>query len=89
MPDPAVRPDAPGDVRDRIRSFVHTRFPLGAKLEDDVSLLDAGVIDSLGILDVVGFLEQDFGIQVQDEELNPVHFDSVDALARFVESKRG
>ena len=77
-------------VSDRIREFVRSRFPLARNLEfsDEDSLLDAGVIDSLGILDLVGFLEETFGLQASDEDLNPENFDSIATLVRFVESKR-
>ncbi|HXJ84919.1 MAG TPA: acyl carrier protein [Candidatus Methylomirabilis sp.] len=57
-------------------------------LGDEASLLDAGVIDSVGILELLAFLEQTFGIRISDEELSPEHFDSVEALVRFVEAKR-
>lgn len=77
-------------VSDRIREFVRSRFPLARNLDfsDEDSLLDAGVIDSLGILDLVGFLEETFGIQASDEDLNPENFDSIATLVAFVESKR-
>jgi len=77
-------------VSDRIREFVRSRFPLARNLDfsDGDSLLDAGVIDSLGILDLVGFLEETFGIQASDEDLNPENFDSIATLVRFVEDKR-
>lgn len=77
-------------VSDRIREFVRSRFPLARNLDfsDEDSLLDAGVIDSLGILDLVGFLEEAFGIQASDEDLNPENFDSIATLVAFVESKR-
>ena len=54
-------------------------------LED--SLLDSGIIDSLGTLEVVQFLEDEFGIEVTDEEMVADHFESINAIARFVESK--
>lgn len=77
-------------VRGRIRMFLAGRFPIVAerKLSDEDSLLDSGAIDSLGILDVVAFLEQEFGISVEDDDLNPENFDNVSALARLVESRR-
>ena len=76
--------------RTRIRSFIESRFPLyrDGNLGDEDSLLDQGVIDSLGILDVVQFLEKDFGVHVEDEELNPANFESVAALVSFVEGKK-
>ena len=74
---------------DRIRAFIMDKFPLARKkpiaAEDD--LLESGIIDSLGILDLVSFLEQEFGIVVADDELVPEHFQSIDCLTRFVEHK--
>lgn len=79
------------DVRERILAFVRARFPAAAniRLDDGTSLLDSGVIDSLGVLDIVSFLEESFGVKVEDEELTPQNFESVGALARFVAAKRG
>jgi acyl carrier protein len=75
---------------ERILNFVVDKFPLARKksiaVEDD--LLESGIIDSLGILDLVSFLEQEFGIVVADDELVPDHFQSVAHLTRFVEHKR-
>jgi acyl carrier protein len=79
------------ETRDAIRAFVRRRFPLAATaaVSDEDSLLDSGVIDSLGILDLVAFLETTFGIRVGDEELDPSNFDSIATVARFVAGKRG
>jgi acyl carrier protein len=77
------------EVHARIRTYVISHFHLSriAELGDDDSLLDAQLIDSLGILELVGYLEETFAIQVTDDELTPENFDSIGALARFV-SKR-
>jgi acyl carrier protein len=56
-----------------------------ADLPDDASLLDRGILDSTGVLEVVLFLEERFGIQVKDTEMLPENFDSVNNLVRFVE----
>ncbi|NNJ24991.1 acyl carrier protein [Alienimonas chondri] len=83
--------DAAPDPADAIRAFVREQFPLAAQrdLSDDASLLDSGAVDSLGVLDLVGFLESRFEVHVEDEEVVGEHFESVAAMARFVESKRG
>ncbi len=77
-------------LRDRIHGFLTSRFPAigDRKLTDTDSLLEDGLIDSLGILDLVGFLETEFGIKIEDEELDPENFDSITAMVRFVERKR-
>ncbi|MGE0823679.1 MAG: phosphopantetheine-binding protein [Candidatus Binatia bacterium] len=73
-----------------IRAFIEERFPLARKREmsDEVHLLESGILDSLGVLDVVTFMEQEFGIIVADEELVPENFQSMSAMARFVEQKQ-
>jgi acyl carrier protein len=73
-----------------IREFVITNFLFGqdgAKLRDDESFLEGGIIDSTGVLELVGFLEQQFDISVGDRELLPENLDSVDNAARFVARK--
>ena len=81
----------PDLVKPRIRTFISQTFPAARKraIDDDVPLLESGVIDSLAVLDVVGFLEQTFDIKVDDEELTPENFASIRSLAAFVERKRG
>lgn len=74
------------DLRAKIRAHVVSHFHLGGKRHfgDEDSLLDAQVLDSLGILELVGYLEETFGIEVTDDDLSPENFDSIGALARFV-----
>lgn len=76
-------------LRAKIRSYVISHFHLSRRrdLGDEESLLDARLIDSLGVLELVEYLEQTFGIEVTDDDLSPENFQSIGALARFV-SKR-
>jgi acyl carrier protein len=55
---------------------------------DDASLLENGVIDSMNVMELVVFLEENLGIKVDDHEIVPDNFDSVRRLAEFVQSKR-
>lgn len=57
-------------------------------LAHDYPLIENHVVDSLGLLQIVSYIEGDFGVEVQDEELVPEHFETISAIARFVESKR-
>jgi acyl carrier protein len=57
------------------------------EIRDDESLLEAGVIDSTGMLEMVLFLEQHFGLKVEDRELVPENLDSMDRLVQFVGRK--
>ncbi|MDH4027605.1 MAG: acyl carrier protein [Nitrospirota bacterium] len=58
-------------------------------LDYDDSFLEKGIIDSTGVLEVVNFIEEEFEISVEDEELVPENLDSVNNLARFIHSKKG
>lgn len=80
------------DTATRIRTYVIDNFLFGdgaSMLPDGASLLEQGIIDSTGVLDLLMFLEEEFGIQVADADVVPDNFDSVTNLARYVESKRG
>lgn len=73
-----------------IKDFVVTNFLFGqqgAGLADDQSFLESGVIDSTGVLELVAFLEQRYGIAVADRELLPENLDSVQNVSRFVARK--
>ena len=74
----------------RIREFILGKFPLAKKrgIQDDDPLLRTGILDSLGILEVVSFLESEFQIVVADEELVPESFETIATIARFVDGKR-
>ena len=75
---------------DQIRAFVLEKFPQAKKknLRDTDKLLESGIVDSLGILDLVAFLESDFQVHITDDELLPENFQTVEAIAQFVERKR-
>lgn len=77
------------DVRAAIHDHVVSNFLFDtADVDDDASLIGQGVLDSLGVLEMVLFVEEQLGVAVNDSEVLPEHFDSVSALARFVVSKR-
>ena len=75
-------------IAGRIRTFLNRQFPLTKNLEDEQPLLGNGLIDSLGILEVVSFLEREFNITVADEDLIPENFGSLRNLSQFVTSKQ-
>ena len=78
------------EIRDQIRQFLLTNFyvPDPATLADDVSLLETGIIDSTGVLEVIGFLEDTFGITVEDDEMLPENLDSIERISAFVARKK-
>jgi acyl carrier protein len=79
------------DIKQRLRAFVAKNFylPDPESFDDASSLLDRGVIDSTGVLELVTFVEDAYGVQVADDDIVPGNFDSIDALAAFVARKRG
>jgi acyl carrier protein len=78
------------EAREKLRQFIIENFLFGndnAELDDGESFLDSGIIDSTGILEVVGFIEDEFDFEVMDEELVPDNFDSVDKLVAYIGRK--
>lgn len=74
-----------------IRSFIVENFLYGQDDDDfgdDMSFLEKGIIDSTGVLELVSFIEETYGISVADEELVPDNFDSLNRLSAFVLQKR-
>ena len=69
-----------------VRTYIRDNFLFGggAQLNDSASLLEAGVIDSTGAMELVAFLETQFGIGVDDRDLVPENLDSIDAITSFV-----
>lgn len=80
--DPAVVQD--------IRSFIVESFLLGqdSGFDNTESLLESGIIDSTGIMHVVAFLEERFGVAIDDDDLVADNLDSVERIAGFVGRKR-
>ncbi len=54
---------------------------------DETSFLDEGIIDSMNVLELVAFVEENFGIAVEDHEIVPDNFDSVSRIATFVDTR--
>jgi acyl carrier protein len=59
----------------------------GYPYSDDVSFLDEGIVDSVGVMELVAFVEDDFHITVQDFDITPENFDSVSKIAAYVRRK--
>jgi len=78
------------DIAQALREFVQENFLFGqdATFSSDDSFLEQGIIDSTGVLELVTFLEEQFEIAVDDDELVPENLDSIDNLCRFIASKR-
>ena len=78
-------------VAAKVHSYVVDRFLFGKdghRLQNDASFLEQSLIDSTGVLELVAFLEEQYGIKVDDDELVPENLDSVNRIAQFVERKQ-
>jgi acyl carrier protein len=74
-------------IRSAIRNFIEENFlfQIGDQnLADDQSLLEAGVVDSTGVLELVAFLEDTFHLQIADKDIIPQNLDTVDSITAFV-----
>jgi len=78
------------DTSQQIMKFITSNFYVAdpATLTEETSLLDSGTVDSTGILEIISFLEQEFQIQIADEEMIPANLDSVSKIANFIGRKR-
>ena len=79
------------DIQAQVRGYILENLLFSSdatELPNDASLLDRGIIDSTGVLEIVLFLEGEFGIQIKASEMLPENFDSVDNIVRFVQRLR-
>jgi acyl carrier protein len=76
-------------IRSKVRAFVVENFLFGNEdgVKDDTSFLDEGIIDSTGILEMVNYLEMEFSIRVDDNELVPENLDSINNVVAYLEKK--
>ncbi len=79
------------EIEPRVRGYILENLLFssdGNDLPNDASLLDRGIIDSTGVLEIVLFLESEFGIAIKASEMLPENFDSVNNMVRFVQRLR-
>jgi len=78
-------------IESDLRDFLSANYFLGedpSQLGASSSLIEAGLIDSTGVLELVGYLEEQFGIRITNDELLPENLDSIENIVGFVERKR-
>ena len=82
--------NAPPVISSAIRDFIVETFLFGddSELQNDTSFMDSSLIDSMGILQVTGFIEKNFGIKIADEDFTPVNLDSIERISQFIQGKR-
>lgn len=78
------------DLKKQIRQYIERNFIIesGTQLGDGDSLLELQIVDSTGFLELISFLESDFGLKVEDEEMVPENLETIDNIAAFVTRKR-
>ncbi len=78
------------DLERDVRAFISDNFILdGDDLAGDASLTQQGVLDSMGVLELIMFVEERFGVKIPDEDTLPENLDSVDRIVRYVQARTG
>jgi acyl carrier protein len=78
------------DVRSVVRAFIATRLAPSAgrtEIADDEDLIDTGIVNSLGIFQLVAFLEERFQISISDEQITPENFGTIDRIEAMVAAR--
>lgn len=73
-------------IKNKVNKFIVQNFLFGEKgdLEDDTSFLENGIIDSTGILELIDFLENEFSLRIDDDDILPDNFDSVEKVVNYI-----
>jgi acyl carrier protein len=74
-----------------VKAYIVENFLFGddRRIGPDTDFLENGILDSTGVLELVGFLEEKFGIRVEDDEVVPDNLNSLEKIARFISKKTG
>lgn len=91
MLDVELRENKMKEIRTQIKQFIVNNFLFGRGEDDlppDASILEHGIIDPIGSMELVGFLEAIFGIDVDDMKLIPQNLDSVEWIVKFLATKQ-
>ena len=78
------------EVRQTLRHFILENYLFSDDqnlLKDDDSFLDGGILDSMGILELIEYLDEGLGIKVEGDELVPDNLDSINSLIKFISAK--
>lgn len=75
-------------VNTKIRNYIiEATLSEENEIKDDTLIFDTGLLDSMGLLFLIEFLLEKYDIEVNDEELNPKNFESINSINAFVEGK--
>lgn len=79
------------DFFGQVKEYVVENFLFGdaGRITEDTSFLESGIVDSTGLLEIIGFLEEKYGIKIEDEELVPENMDTLKKISAFLARKLG
>jgi acyl carrier protein len=80
------------NLESEIRKFITENMLFSAdgfNYDDDASLLEAGIVDSIGVMELVTFVDKTYKITVPPEDISPDNFDSINRLANYIRLKQG
>jgi acyl carrier protein len=78
------------ELKDKLKEFIMTEVNPELNLQnldDDEPLIDSGIVDSLGILKILAFLDETFGVDLSSEEIKPAHFKDIRSICAMVEKQ--
>lgn len=77
------------NTQDLVTRFIYSKFPLARKkgISETESLLESGIVDSMGILEIVTFIEDQFSIQLSDEEVLADNFATIQSIAELIDAR--
>ena len=75
-------------ISDQIRKYIQAEIANGREITEDESLLEAGILDSLAIVKLVAYVEDEFDMEIPDADFDPDNFESVTAITRLIERVR-
>ena len=79
------------EIKEKLKDYIARNLLFsdnGFKYDDDASFLEEGIVDSIGVLELVAFVDETYGFEVEDHEVTPDNFDSVNKLATYIRSKQ-
>jgi len=74
-----------------IRDFIYSKLAkkrINENFSENLNLIDSGIVDSLGIMQLIYYIENTFSIKIDDNELFPENFESIENISKLVESKK-
>ena len=76
------------NAKELIRNYLVKESLIDPKqIKDETLIFDTGLLDSMGLLFLIEFLNETFGVEITDDELNPKNFESINSIAGFIEEK--